>query len=133
MSALAVVGLAVLAVLAAGAVLAWVILGRVGSGDVSDALEQTRSFVRRYWGDALGPEEVLESLQRMVRMNPRGIRQGADAIDAVLADPPESGALVQLVAWDGNYPLDTGTDEEAAQFLREFASTARGVLAERHA
>jgi hypothetical protein len=97
---------------------------------VPDPLENVRSFVKRYWGDATDPEAVVDDLRYMARLNPGGIREGADAIEALLADLPEPGALVQLVAWDGNYPLDSGTDDEAAAWLRNFAEMARGVLAE---
>jgi hypothetical protein len=41
-----------------------------------------------------------------------------------------SQELVHLVAWDGNHPLDTASDEEAADFLKQFATMARNILAE---
>ena len=87
-------------------------------------------FVKRYWGDKGDPEAVADDLRYMARLNPRGISEGADAIDALLADPPAAGDLVHLVAWDGNHPLDSGTDEEATEFLRDFAKMARDVLTE---
>lgn len=97
---------------------------------MSDALEKTRSFVERYWGDEQDPQAVADDLRRMAGLNRRGLREGAEAIDALLATPPAPGELVHLVAWDGNHPLDSGTDEEAADFLRDFARMARDVLAE---
>lgn len=97
---------------------------------MSDALEKTRRFVERYWGDEQDPNAVASDLRRMAGLNRRGIREGAEAIDALLANPPAPGELVQLVAWDGNHPLDSATDDEAAEFLRDFARMARVVLAE---
>jgi hypothetical protein len=95
-----------------------------------DPLEDARSFVKTYWGDADSREEVERDLRRMARMHPRGIREGIGAIDALLAAPPEPGALVHLVAWDGNTPLDSGTDAEAVEWLRDFVELARSVLAD---
>jgi hypothetical protein len=95
-----------------------------------DALDETRRFVKRYWGDAPGVDGVVDDLRYMARLHRRGIQEGIDAIEALLAAPPEPGVLVHLVAWDGNYPLDSGTDEEATAFLREFAEMARRVLTE---
>jgi hypothetical protein len=97
---------------------------------MADALEQTRRFVKRYWGGGASPEEVAGDLRRMAHVSRRGIREGAEAIDTLLAGPPEPGELVHLVAWDGNHPLDTASDEEAADFLKQFATMARNILAE---
>jgi hypothetical protein len=135
-----VVALVVLAIVLAGAALAAAFLrrqspragahSRVPSSAMSDPLEDVRPFVQTYWGDADSREEVQRDLRRMARMHPRGVREGIEAIDALLAAPPEPGALVQLVAWDGNTPLDSGTDAEAVEWLRDFAELARGALAD---
>ncbi len=99
---------------------------------MSDPLQDTREFVERYWGDAVSRDAVAADLRRMVGLHRRGVREGADAIEALLADPPQQpGTLLHLVAWDGNYGgLNSGTDEEAADWLREFVAMARAALAD---
>lgn len=94
----------------------------------ADPLEETRRFVKTYWGDADSTQEVMSDLGYMARVNPRGVRDGVAAIRALLSADYESGTLIQLVAWDGNRALNTGTDAEAADWLRQFADMAEDAL-----
>jgi hypothetical protein len=94
-------------------------------------LEATRAFLRSYVADADGLKEIHEDIARMVEINPRTLVNAISGIEALLADPPASGTLARLVAWDGNYVLDDPSDESAGAWLLELAAYIRGVLGDR--
>ncbi|HEV2782704.1 MAG TPA: hypothetical protein VGX25_25210 [Actinophytocola sp.] len=93
------------------------------------AIDQVRSFLRGYVADSDGLDEVRAELVRMMQINPRTVRRQAEAIEALLADPPPPGTLATMVAVDGNWVLDDETsDTAAAAWLRDLAALIRGVL-----
>ena len=91
-------------------------------------LEEARGFLRHYWSDAFGDDEVRRTLERRCANNPDVMAGHLRALDAVLADPPEEGELTTLVVWDGNVPLEPSTDEAAAAWLAGAADMLRSVL-----
>jgi hypothetical protein len=93
--------------------------------------ETVRRFVRSFWHDADGSDDVERDLERTAG-DERGrhyLVTGADAIDALLADPPAENRLMELVSIDANRPLERNTDEVAAEWLRAFAERVRAVVA----
>jgi hypothetical protein len=94
-------------------------------------LEATRAFLRSYVADADSLKEIHGDIARMAAVNPRSVVRGVEGIEALLADPPASGTLARLVAWDGNHVLDDPSDESAGAWLREIAAYIRSVLGDR--
>lgn len=94
-------------------------------------LDEVRGFLRHYWSDAFGADEVRQTLERRCANNPDVMAGHLRALDALLANPPAEGELTTLVVWDGNVPLDPPTDAAAAAWLAEAAKMLRSVLAGR--
>jgi hypothetical protein len=92
-------------------------------------LDVVRRFLASHFGDADGPADARRDMERLASVNTRSLRRGLEAIQAVLADPPEAGLLSRMVAWDANWPLDDPSDAGAAAFLAEVADMVREVLA----
>jgi len=95
------------------------------------ALEAARKFFHIYVADADSLDEIRTDLERMAMQNPRSIRDGLKAIEALIADPPaEEGTLKWLVAMDANWALDDSSDIGAINWMREMVSMIRAVLGE---
>lgn len=94
-------------------------------------LDEVRGFLRHYWSDAFGDDEVRKTLERRCANNPDVMESHLRALDAVLADPPAEGELTTLVVWDGNVALEPPNDEAAAAWLARAADMLRSVLANR--
>lgn len=93
-------------------------------------LDQVRDFLRGYVADADGFDDLRTEMVRMTEVNRATVGRYAEAIEALLADPPPPGTLAPLVAMDGNWVLDDDTsDTAAASWLAEVAAMIRGVLA----
>jgi hypothetical protein len=93
------------------------------------ALDTTRRFLHRYWGDQSMAEAVVADLERTLEFGPERLQEGLIALRTVLADPPEDRRLIELVAWDANYPLRPPSAAAARAFLEDAARTVAGVLA----
>lgn len=94
-------------------------------------LEAMRDLVG-FFADADSVEEVKRDLRRRAANNPRGLIQGLNGIEAVLANPPaEEGVLSDIVAWEANWVLDDPSDEGAKQWLREVAEWVREALGDK--
>ena len=95
------------------------------------ALEAVQRFLRAYFGDADGIDEVRLQMERATARNPKAYVRDLLAIEDLLVYPPaEPGVLSNLVAWDANWVLDDPSDEGAKQFLREVAEMIRDILSE---
>jgi hypothetical protein len=94
-------------------------------------LEKLRSLLRTHVADTDGWGEIRSELEMTSQHSARPLRQGLDAIEAVLAEDLPPGTLLRMVAGDGGWPLDDDpTDAGAAVFLRELAGLVRSVLDE---
>jgi hypothetical protein len=94
-------------------------------------LEIVRSLLRSHVADTDGWGEIRDELEMTSQHSTRTLRQGVEAIEAVLAEELPSSTLLRMVAGDAGWPLDDDpTDTGAAVFLRELAGLIRSVLAE---
>jgi hypothetical protein len=92
-------------------------------------LEKVRSLLRGHVADTDGWAEIRDELEMTAQHSARPLRQGLDAIDAVLTEDLPPGTLLRMVAGDAGWPLDDDpTDTGAAAFLRELARLIRSVL-----
>lgn len=92
-------------------------------------LEIVQRFVRSYFGDADGIEEVRIEMQRITAHNPNAYVRDLLAIEELLNNPlRKPSVLSNLVAWDANWVLDDESDEGAKQWLREVAEMIRDIL-----
>jgi len=91
-------------------------------------LEATAKFLRIFFSDADGLDDARIHLTRMAGVNRRTIADGLAAIETLLADPPEEGALSYLVAVEANWPLDDPSDQGAMIWLLEITNLIRDVL-----
>jgi len=99
--------------------------------DARPPLEKVRSLLLSHVADTDGWGEVHGEVEMTAQHSGRPLRQGLEAIDAVLAADLPPGTLLRMVAGDAGWPLDDDpTDAGAAEFLREFAGLIRSVLAE---
>jgi hypothetical protein len=104
---------------------------RIAEKDARPPLEKVRSLLRSHVADTDGWGEIRDELEMTAQHSTRPLRQGLEAIDAVLAEllPPDT--LLRMVAGDAGWPLDDDpTDAGATAFLREFAGLIRSVLDE---
>ncbi len=91
-------------------------------------LEQVREFLATTVADSLGFDDLRADLARTAQVNRATVLRDADAIDAMLADPPPPGTLSMMVAHDGNWVLDDPTSDEAAiAWFRELSALIRSV------
>jgi hypothetical protein len=91
-------------------------------------LEQVRTFLRGHVADAESLDEVRADLASLAEVNAGTVRRIAEAITALLADPPPAGVLATLVAWDGNWVLEDDTsDALAARWLGDLSDLVRGA------
>ena len=94
-------------------------------------LEKVRSLLRSHVADTDGWGEIHDELEMTAQHSTRPLREGLDAIDAVLAEELPPNTLLRMVAGDAGWPLDNDpTDAGAAVFLRELAGMIRAVLDE---
>jgi hypothetical protein len=95
----------------------------------SPALERVRRFLSHYVHDA--DLELVERIVRgVIKVNPPFVADAVQAIEELLAAPQGSGALYEVVTYDGNQMLDDETDESAAAWLKELAGHVRRWLGE---
>jgi hypothetical protein len=94
-------------------------------------LENVRSLLRSHVADTDGWGEIRDEFVMTAQHSTRPLRQGLDAIDAVLSEETPPGTLLRLVAGDAGWPLDDDPpDAGAAVFLRELAGLIHTVLDE---
>ncbi|WP_199513864.1 hypothetical protein [Nucisporomicrobium flavum] len=94
-------------------------------------LEKVRSLLRSHVADTDGWVEVRDELRMTLQHSAWPLREGLEAIDAVLAAELPAGTLLRMVAGDAGWPLDDDpTDAGAAEFLRELSELIRSLLAE---
>ena len=104
---------------------------RMAEKEARPPLEKVRSLLLSHVADTDGWGEVRGELDMTAQHSSRPLRQGLQAIDAVLAEELPPGTLLRLVAGDAGWPLDDDpTDAGAAEFLRELAGLIRSVLGE---
>jgi hypothetical protein len=104
---------------------------RMAEKETRPPLEKVRSLLRGHVADTDGWGEIRHELGMTAQHSTRPLRQGLDAIDAVLAEELPPGTLLRMVAGDAGWPLDDDpTDTGAAAFLRELADLIRSVLDE---
>jgi hypothetical protein len=94
-----------------------------------DPLDQVRSFLRSYFGDAESFEEIETELRSLATVSTHGIARDLRSFEAVLSQPLEPGLATRLVAWDANWVLDDPNDENSIEFLHKVADMLRAVLA----
>jgi hypothetical protein len=99
--------------------------------DARPPLEKVRDLLDGYVVDTDGWGESRELLTMTAQHTTRPLRQGLDAIDAVLAAELPPGTLLRMVAGEAGKSLDHDpTDAGAAGYLRELAGVIRSVLDE---
>lgn len=104
---------------------------RMAAQDARPPLEKVRELLDGYVVDTDGWSESRELLAMTAQQTTRPLRQGLDAIDAVLAEELPTGTLLRMVAGEAGKSLDHDpTDAGAAAFLRELADLIRSVLDE---
>ncbi|MCU7726304.1 hypothetical protein ODJ79_21455 [Actinoplanes sp. KI2] len=104
---------------------------RMAELDARPPLEKVRDLLNGHVVDTDGWGEIRDELRMTVRHSARPLRQGLDAIDAVLAAELPPGTLLRMVAGEAGKSLDHDpTDAGAAAFLRELAALIRSVLDE---
>ena len=104
---------------------------RSAEKDARPPLEKVRFLLRSHVADTDGWEEIRDELEMTSQHSARPLRQGLEAIDAVLAGHLPPGTLLRMVAGDAGWPLDDDpTDAGASTFLREFTGLIRSVLDE---
>src|SRR4029450_2956939 len=91
-------------------------------------IAEARKFLRSYWGDEGETAAVRDDMARTIALSPRDVIRGLQASEALLRDPPPPGTLVDMVLWDANHPMSSGTDEAARAWLSEQAEMVREVL-----
>jgi hypothetical protein len=92
-------------------------------------VERVRGFLHTYVTDR-DWDEIRLGLRVVAASTTRGLAGYLRALDALLSQPQEPGALSWLIAHDANWSLDDTSDEAAAALLRQFADMLRDVLAE---
>jgi hypothetical protein len=94
-------------------------------------LEKVRALLRSHVADTDGWGEIRDELEMTSRHSTRLLREGLEAIGAVLTEELPPGTLLRMVASDAGWPLDDDpTDAGAAVFLGELAGLIRSVLDE---
>jgi hypothetical protein len=102
---------------------------RIAEKDARPPLEKVRSLLRSHVADTDGWGEIRDELEMTAQHSVRPLRQGLEAIDAVLVEQLPPGTLLRMVAGDAGWPLDDDpTDVGATAFLREFADLIGSVL-----
>lgn len=101
----------------------------IAEKDARPPLEKVRSLLRSHVADTDGWGEIRDELEMTSQHSTRPLRQGLEAIDAVLSEDLPPGTLLRMVAGDAGRPLDDDpTDAGAAVFLRKLADLIRSVL-----
>jgi hypothetical protein len=104
---------------------------RMAAQDARPPLEKVRDLLDGYVVDTDGWGEIRDELRMTARHSTRNLRQGLEAIDAVLAAELPPGTLLRMVAGEAGKSLDHDpTDAGAAGYLRELAGVIRSVLDE---
>jgi hypothetical protein len=104
---------------------------RMAEQDARPPLEKVRDLLDGHVVDTDGWGEIRDELRMTAQHSTRPLRQGLDAIDAVLAAELPTGTLLRMVAGEAGKSLDHDpTDAGAAAFLRELAGVIRSVLDE---
>lgn len=104
---------------------------RMAEKEARPPLEKVRSLLRSHVADTDGWGEIRGELEMTSQHSTRPLRQGIEAIDAILTQELPPGTLLRMVAGDASWPLDDDpTDAGAAAFLRELAALIRSVLDE---
>jgi hypothetical protein len=104
---------------------------RMAEQEARPPLEKVRDLLDGHVVDTDGWGEIREELRMTARHSTRPLRQGLDAIEAVLAADLPTGTLLRMVAGEAGKSLDHDpTDAGAAAFLRELAGLIRSVLDE---
>jgi hypothetical protein len=104
---------------------------RLAEKEASPPLEKVRSLLRSHVADTDGWDEIRLELEMTSQHSTRPLRQGLDAIDAVLTEDLPPGTLLRMVAGDAGWPLDDDpTDAGAAVFLRDLAGLISSVIDE---
>ena len=93
-------------------------------------LEGVADFLRSAVCNAIGEDEIEDSLRRRAAHNPRLLAHWAGAIEALLVDPPPPGTLARMVAVDGNLGLPDETDAGAIPWLRDMAERIKRIRTE---
>jgi hypothetical protein len=98
--------------------------------DARSPLDKVRALLGSHVADTDGWDEIRDELDMTAQHSTRPLRQGLEAIDAVLTEELPPGTLLRMVAGEAGRPLDHDpTDAGAAAFLRELAELIRSVLA----
>ena len=77
-------------------------------------LEQARMFLQFQVDDALSADEVRES--SFHNLSPSMVakhRVSLEALEWLANETPKEVSLTEIVKWDANYVIDSGTDEIA--------------------
>lgn len=89
-------------------------------------VENSRKFLRRYWGDEGHLEATLEDMKDTLSYAPHLIFDGLKCLKSLLEIPLPDGTLFQIVSFDANHPLDELNDigarlwiEEMIQFIEQ--------------
>ena len=107
------------------------LMARMAEQDARSPLEKVRELLDSHVVDTDGWDEIHDELRMTARHSTRLLRQGLEAIDAVVGAELPPGTLLRMVAGEAGKSLDHDpTDAGAAAFLLELARVIRSVLDE---
>jgi hypothetical protein len=113
-------------------------VGRIPSENLS-RLEQARRFIQFRVEDAESLQEITEERFTLTPNQIRKDVEGLKALEWLANETPKGVSLTEIVQWDANYVINSGTDElkypnraeqEARMWLLEFAEFVREILGE---
>ena len=103
-------------------------------------LEKVKLFLQFYVNDAESADEIRN--WRFQNLSPSMLKKHAsnlEALEWIVNETPKDISPTEIVKWDANYVIDTGTDEianpvqaetEARFWLLEFAEFVRDILSD---
>jgi hypothetical protein len=91
-------------------------------------LEEAQRFLCRYWADGDVPDAISAQLNETISYNPSSVIQGLLAIELLLKTSLPDEALLNMVLWDANHPLDEPSEKSAKLWLKEVTEFVRAVL-----
>jgi hypothetical protein len=102
---------------------------RLGEHQAEPAIDQVRSFLRSYFGDAYGMDEVRAELASTATVTTRGLERDLAALERVLQTPLLPGEIARLVSVDGNWVLSDPSDAGARAFIEQVVRMLREIIA----
>ncbi len=106
--------------------------------DIPSVEEKVKLFLQHYVSDTESLDEIRNfRFQNLSQSMLEKHAQNLEAIEWLAHETPKNVSLTDIVKWDANYVIETGTDEsenptqaesEAKLWLLEFAEFVRKIL-----